>query len=219
MVLNLKPAVFSFVFGRLTTDQVAALKANDIFCIGTANSLKEAKLLAKDGVDAVIVQGRAAGGHRGGWQEDHLTDTSVLTSAAARNLNIPVIATGGIMSYGDIRAALNAGASLVQCGTAFLRANEAGTSAPYRAALSSNIQTVLTRNFSGRPARGLKNAVTDAIHHPMPYPYQNALTRSMRATAVEADKSELLSLWAGEGYQQAIAAPVNLIMERLWPLT
>ena len=46
-------------------------------------------------------------------------------------------------------------------GTALLCAPESGTSAPYRAALSGDRDTVVTRAFSGRPARGLRNTFID----------------------------------------------------------
>ena len=96
------------------------------------------------------------------------------------------------------------GASGVQCGTAFLDTVEAGTSAPHRRALAAarDRDSVVTRAFSGRPARGLVNtfeqqvdARPDAI---LPYPQQNALTRPLRNAAAAAGDLEYVSLWAGQ---------------------
>lgn len=232
-LLAARPAVCSFAFGRLGAAQLAALRDRDILSVGTATGLEEARQLERDGVDAVVVQGGAAGGHRGGWlghgnlsageikggdTGDELADTLALTRRAARALTVPVIAAGGLMTHADVRAALDAGASLAQCGTAFLRADEAGTSAPYRAALAAGTApTVLTRSFSGRPARGLVNALSAAVRAPLPYPHQNALTRELRAAGARAGRADVLSLWAGEGYRQGREGPAAAILDALWP--
>lgn len=212
-VLEAGPAVFSFAFGRLERSRLEALRARGILTIGTATSLPEAQILESDGVDAVVLQGGAAGGHRGGWQRDDLADTLDLVRAA-QSLSLSVIAAGGLMTAEAVQAALGAGAELVQCGTAFLRAAEAGTSAPYRAALAAAQagQTTLTRSFSGRLARGLANTVTQEVQEPLPYPYQNALTRPMRSAAATANRAEFLSLWAGEHFWQGREGPAAEIL-------
>lgn len=218
-VLAAPPAVFSFAFGRLEAAQLAALRGAGTLVIGTATSVQEAQVLEADGVDAVVVQGRAAGGHRGGWQHDELAGTLALTRAAVAALRVPVIAAGGLMTREAVTGALRAGASLVQCGTAFLRADEAGTSAAYRAALAAPGETVLTRAFSGRVARGLGNAVTAAIQAPLPYPLQNALTRSLRSAGAAAGQAGVLSLWAGEGFAQSRSGPAADLLAALDPHT
>lgn len=219
-VLEARPTVFSFAFGRLDAGQLAALRARGILSLGTATGLDEARQLARDGVDGVVVQGGAAGGHRGGWEDagDELAGTLDLTRRAAAALDVPVIAAGGLMTHADVQAALDAGASLAQCGTAFLRADEAGTSAPYRAALAAGTApTGLTRSFSGRPARGLVNALSAAVRAPLPYPYQNALTRELRAAGARAGEAGVLSLWAGEGYRLGREGTAADLLDHLWP--
>ncbi|WP_034384702.1 nitronate monooxygenase family protein [Deinococcus sp. YIM 77859] len=218
-VLELRPAVFSFTFGRLGTAELASLHAAGILVMGTATGVEEARALAADGVDAVVAQGGAAGGHRGGWWHDERADTLALTRAVAQAISLPVIAAGGLMDAADVRAALNAGASLAQCGTAFLRAAEAGTSRPYRAALATAQpgQTTLTRAFSGRTARGLANRVTAEVRHPLPYPLQNALTRDLRTAAAKAGRAEFLSLWAGEGAHRGQEGSAAQLLAGLWP--
>lgn len=218
-VLAVRPAVFSFAFGRLGRAEGEALRGADILAVGTATGVEEARLLAADGVDAVVAQGGAAGGHRGGWRHDDLAGTLALTRAVAGAVEVPVIAAGGLMEAADVRAALDAGASLAQCGTAFLRAAEAGTSAPYRAALASAGpgETTLTRAFSGRVARGLSNRVTAGVERPLPYPLQNALTRELRAAAARAGRAEFLSLWAGEEVWRGREGTATDILDSLWP--
>lgn len=215
--LEARPAVFSFAFGRLGGDCLAALRERGILSIGTATSVPEAQLLEEDGVDAVVVQGGAAGGHRGGWLQDDLALTPELVRQAAEAVTLPIIAAGGLMARSDVRAALDAGAELAQCGTAFLRATEAGTSGAYREALAHASATTLTPNFSGRPARGLPNTVTAGLRSPLPYPLQNALTRPLRTAAAAAGRAEYLSLWAGEGFRRALDARAADILEGLWP--
>ena len=218
-VLDVRPAVFSFTFGCLGQAEVATLHAAGLVVMGTATSVEEARALAAAGVDAVVAQGSAAGGHRGSWLRDELADTLALTRAVAQAIALPVIAAGGLMDAADVRAALNAGASLAQCGTAFLRAAEAGTSTPYRAALRAAQpgMTTLTWAFSGRPARGLANRVTAEVVSPLPYPLQNALTRELRTAAARAGRAEFLSLWAGEGVHRGREGTAAEILAGLWP--
>lgn len=223
-VLDLRPAVFSCAFGRLGEPEIGALHNLGTLVIGTATGVEEARALEADGVDAVVAQGGAAGGHRGGWLSgegagDQRADTLALTRAVAAAVRCPVIAAGGLMDAAQVRAALDAGASLVQCGTAFLRTSEAGTSAPYRAALAAAQagDTALTRAFSGKAARGLANRVTAEVRQPLPYPYQNALTRELRSAATRAGRAEFLSLWAGEGAHRGQDGTAAELLAELWP--
>ncbi|MXV20393.1 NAD(P)H-dependent flavin oxidoreductase [Deinococcus xianganensis] len=218
VVLEERPEVFSVAFGPIPPDALAALRARDILTVGTATSLSEALALHESGVDAITVQGSAAGGHRGGWQEDALADTLTLVREVARATPLPVLAAGGLMTAGHVRAALEAGATLAQCGTAFLLADEAGTSAPYRQAVQEGtLDTVLTRAYSGRTARGLRTTLTDAVTHPLPFPHQNALTRPLRTAGAQAGQADVLSLWAGTGYRQAQATGAAQIVAGLTP--
>jgi nitronate monooxygenase len=132
-----------------------------------------------------------------------------------------VIATGGIMDGRDIKAALDAGASAVSLGTAFLPCPESGASDVYKRALlaAKEDTTVITRAFSGRPARGLKNAFIRSLdgkeHLILPYPLQNALTRPMRTAAAQQGVADHLSLWAGQGVTRIRALPAGELVARL----
>jgi nitronate monooxygenase len=86
----------------------------------------------------------------------------VLTRLLVRQLDVPVIAAGGIMDGAGIAAALRLGASAAQLGTAFIACTESDADTGYRRALANDAMnhTVMTRAISGRPARCLRNAFT-----------------------------------------------------------
>ncbi|MGN6472789.1 MAG: nitronate monooxygenase, partial [Mycobacteriales bacterium] len=101
----------------------------------------------------------------------------------------------------------------------FLRCPEAGTSAPYRAALerARYTDTVITEAISGRAARGLRNSLIEALADvPIPpYPVMNAMTRELRRRAAAAGDSSVLSLWAGTGVAAARALPAGELVATL----
>jgi nitronate monooxygenase len=215
-VMDQRPPIFSFTFGIPNPDAIARLKKRGIVILGTATTVQEARLLAEAGVDAIVAQGAESGAHRGtfaGPFESSMVPTLELVRGIVAVLNKPVIATGGLMDGRDIRASLAAGASAAALGTAFLVSTESGAPRAHKQAIltAARDSTVITRAFSGRPARGLPNAFIqklmsheDAI---LPYPLQNALTRAMRAAAARQANPEFLSLWAGQGVVRARAMP------------
>jgi len=220
-VLESGAAVFSFTFG-IPAAVIPAFKARGVLLIGTATTVAEALALEAAGVDAIVVQGAEAGGHRGAFLapvKESLIGTMALTPQVVDAVSVPVIASGGIMDGRGIAAALVLGAQAVQMGTAFLTCDEAGASAAYRAALTASDETStgLTRAFSGRSARGLVNRVTrevgeDAI---LPFPLQNQLTRPMRTEATRQGKADYLSMWAGQGLRTLRALPAAELMAAL----
>jgi nitronate monooxygenase len=219
-VLRTAPRVFSFTFGVPSRDQVAALHARQIFVIGTATTVDEAGVLDELEVDAIIAQGAEAGGHRGtflGRFEDALVGTLALVPQIVQRTPRPVIAAGGIMDGRGIRAALALGAKAVQLGTAFMACPEAGTSAPHRAALASARATVITRAFSGRPARGIRNRMTDAFETvaPAPFPQQQRMTHELRRAAAAQARPDLMQLWAGQGAPLLRAMPAAELVTTL----
>lgn len=221
-MLSLKPAVFSFVFGRLAPEQLHACQCRGIFTMGTATTLEEALALEATGVNAVIAQGFEAGGHRGIF-DDKADDPEIgvldLVRACAKRLQIPIVAAGGLMSGADIARVQDAGADAAQLGTAYMNADEAGTSKPYREELTRAKSTRITRAFSGRWARGIENRFmremdkkSEAI---LPFPAQNKFTRDLRTASAQAGKADFLSLWAGTGVGQIRSAPAGAITEDL----
>ena len=130
--------------------------------MATATSLDEGRAIAAAGIDAVVAQGYEAGGHRGIFDPDRPDDrlgTMTLTRLLVKELDIPVIAAGGMMDGAGIAASLMLGAAAAQLGTAFIACPESSADAGYRAALVGPAaeHTVMTRAISGRPARCLAN--------------------------------------------------------------
>jgi nitronate monooxygenase len=223
-VIRARPRAFSFTFGMPAAPQVAELCAAGIVVIGTATSLEEAEALAALGVDAICAQGSEAGGHRGtfiGRAEDALVGTMALTRQIVARVALPVIAAGGIIDGAGIRAALALGAAAAQLGTAFMLCPEAGTHPAHRAHLLSleARRTVVTRAFSGRAARGVRNRFTDAFDGvaTAPFPQQQALTAELREAAAAQGRTDLMQMWAGQGApllrQQPAAALVRALAE------
>jgi nitronate monooxygenase len=223
-VLDARPPIFSFTFGIPDRDAVSRLKSRGILIVGTATTVHEARSLEQAGVDAIAAQGAEAGAHRGtflGSFESSMIPTLDLVRATVDAVSLPVIATGGLMDGRDILAALDAGASAAQLGTAFLPCPESGASDVYKRAILAAKQdtTVVTRAFSGRPARGLKNAFIASFDGQpnliLPYPFQNSLTRHMRTAAAQQGLADYLSLWAGQGVARACAMPAGDLVARL----
>jgi nitronate monooxygenase len=225
-VLEARPLVFSFTFGIPDRESLKRVAQRGIRTVGTATTVEEALFLEEAGVHGVVAQGAEAGGHRGtfaGPSESAMIPTLDLVRGITSASSLPVIASGGLMERDDVAAALALGASAVQIGTAFLACPESGASETYKRAIlaTGKDTTVVTRAFSGRPARGLANAFTDLLAgRPdiiLPYPLQNALTRAMRTAAAKRGDADYLSLWAGTGVARAQALPAADLVGRLLP--
>jgi nitronate monooxygenase len=223
-VLDSDAAVFSFTFGLLPPGAIEELHQRDRFVIGTATTVDEAVALKEAGADAIVTQGSEAGAHRGTFGpsfDTAMIGTMALVPQVVDAVGVPVIASGGIMDGRGVAAALTLGAQAAQLGTAFLTSDEAGIPPGYKQAIldAREDQTRLTRAFSGRPARGIVNRLmTEIDAQPeaiLPFPFQNALTRSARNAAAEQDRAEFLSLWAGQGVRIARRLPAEELVKRI----
>ncbi|MEM7009365.1 MAG: nitronate monooxygenase, partial [Thermodesulfobacteriota bacterium] len=201
-------SVFSFTFGVPEQKYFKTLLDRGIKIIGTATCVEEAVLLEKAGCTALVAQGSEAGGHRGTFESTSglpMIGGLALIPQIVDKVNIPVIASGGVMDGRGIAACLALGASAVQIGTAFLSTKEAGVSQPWLEELKNtkDTSTVLTRSFTGKYARGIKNLFIDKMkdleNDVPPYPIQNRLTRKIRDASKQKGDSSYMSLWAGQG--------------------
>ncbi|MGK4579843.1 nitronate monooxygenase [Kitasatospora sp. HPMI-4] len=215
--------VVSYTFGLPSAEEVAALRAVGSWQIGTVTSVEEARAAAGLGLDALAVQGPEAGGHRATHRaQDRPGEVPLLELLATvgKETELPLIAAGGLGDGAAIAAALAAGASAVQLGTAFLRSDESGANAPYRAALVDErfAETAVTRVFTGRPARGLRNAFIDRYepYAPVAYPELHHLTRPLRAAATARGDLDWMHLWAGTAHALARSGPAAEITRELW---
>jgi nitronate monooxygenase len=217
-------AAISFIFEIPSAEVIEAAKARGILLLGTATTVEEAVAWERAGADMLIAQGGEAGGHRGSFLapfDAGQIGTLALVPQVVDAVRLPVLAAGGIMDGRGLAAALALGAAGVQMGTAFLACDEAGASEAYRrAVLTAREQdTRVTRVFSGRPARGIVNRmlreVEDLPDAILPFPWQNALTRPLRAAAARHNREEFLSLWAGQGLRMAQRQSAGQLVARI----
>ncbi|OBB61167.1 2-nitropropane dioxygenase [Mycobacterium sp. 852013-51886_SCH5428379] len=222
VLLELRPEVASFTFGLPSAEEVARLRTAGIATVGTVTTVDEAHAAVRRGVDVVAVQGPEAGGHRGHFDPGLRPPNQPLDELLAAVLaavDVPVVAAGGLIDARGVAAVLDAGAVAAQLGTAFLLADESGSSPVHRAALRDPqfTETVVTKAFSGRYARGLRNrfVVDHDEQAPLAYPQVHHLTAPLRAAAVRAGDPQGTNIWAGTGFRSAPSGSVADIMAGL----
>lgn len=223
MIVEEKVPVCSFIFGIPPKEVITKMKENGIIVIGTATTVREAMEVEKAGMDAVVMQGSEAGGHRGAFikeVKDSLVGTMSLVPQAADCLNIPIIAAGGIMGGRGLTAALHLGALGVQMGTAFLTTEESGAHPLHKEAiLNSEDQTVLTRSFTGKYARAIKNAYVAELEayeagFPM-FPLHRSLTQPIVTAAKNQNNPDYMLLLSGQSTTLARKKTARVLIETM----
>ncbi len=212
VVEAMKPEVVSFHFGLPSSGLLGRVKSAGCRILSTATTVAEARWLEERGVDAIIVQGNEAGGHRGTFLAAGVESTAsdlglfALIPQVVDSVDIPVIAAGGIVDARGIVAAFALGAAGVQLGTAYLLCPEAATSSPYRIALreSRPDSTAVTNVFTGRPARALMNRLIREMGPIAPdlpaFPTPMAALAPIRAEAQRRNNADFTPFWAGKGF-------------------
>lgn len=205
VVLEERLKVCSFTFGIPKASIIKELQENGVFVVGTATSVEEAIAIENAGMDAVVLQGVEAGGHRGAFiGEGGFIGLMSLIPQATDMISIPIIGAGGIMDGRGILAAEILGAKAVQMGTAFLTTKESGAHHLHKEAILNAEETDLqfTRAFSGKAARGIKNKFMSKLENNtadlLGYPLQNSLTKKIRSEAAKQNNKDYMSMWAGQ---------------------
>ncbi len=216
--------VVSFTFGLPDAGLIAQLRVAGMVTMQTVTSSDEARRAERAGIDVLVVQSFAAGGHSGVWEPDTLP-ADIPLGDLIRDVQVatrlPIVAAGGVTTADDSAAALAEGAAAVVVGTAVLRSPESGASALHKSALTDPVytETTLTRAFTGRPARALVNQFV--LDHDAAsisgYPALHHLTRPLRQAAVKADDASALNLWAGLGWRSAREDPLETLLAELTP--
>src|SRR5437773_3036377 len=224
VLLDAKVPVFSFIFGIPPREVLEACRAKSIVTIGTATTPDEGAALDEARVDVIVASGFEAGGHRGSFlraAENSLTGTLALVPQIVDNVDVPVIAAGGIGDVRGVVAALALGAEGVQMGTVFLACEESGASLLHRQALRGKKagHTALTKGFTGRLARGIHNRLLQELNQDgtaiLPYPLQRSLVRNLAIPAEAAGRSDLLPLWAGQSANLSTCTDVSVFLTSL----
>jgi nitronate monooxygenase len=226
-LLQVAPAAVSSIMGLYPPSFVSGLKSRRISWLATATTVADAKAAEAAGADVIVAQGMEAGGHRGAFDptkaEQQLVGLFALVPAIVDAVRIPVVAAGGIADGRGVAAALTLGASAAVMGTAFLRCPEAKLHPAWADALA-NIppeQTILTRAFTGKPARSIATDYVRAALSPgapasVPYPVQRGLTTPMRLEAQKAGDVQRMQAWAGQAAALARAESASVVAERVW---
>lgn len=216
--------IVSVSFGGLREIYADKLKDLGVKMIGAATTLREAKVMRSAEVDAVIVQGAEAGGPRLSFEQPDTQSVVGLMSLigpSVRATQLPVIASGGIMTGQQMAASLLAGACAVQVGTLLLRTPESAAHPLHKQALewATDATTQLTRVFNGRLTRvipnGLVEAIEDAGIELCDYPSQWRVMAPIHEAARRQDRDDLMPMPAGQGAGMARAVTTQAAVERL----
>lgn len=220
LVANPVPVV-SLTFGLPSRSDIVALQTAVSSVLATVTTPHEALLAQDAGVDGLVVQGQSAGGHSATFDPTRFPEplgTGVLVRQVRQAVELPVIAAGGVDGPHAVRALLEVGADSVAVGTMLLRTDEAGTSRTHKRALGDPrfTDTVLTRAFTGRPARALRNGfVNRHSEAPSSYPAIHHLTRALRQAAGKDGDTDRLHLWVGTGWRNARTGPASDVIRHL----
>lgn len=216
--------VVSFTFGCPSREILDAFAQAGTYTVVTVTSTEEAQAAQWAGADAVCVQGVEAGGHQSTYRDDPQAGQPgigllSLLAQVRESVQLPLIATGGLMRGSQIAAVLAAGADAAQLGTAFLATPESGAHLLHKQALTNPlfVRTAMTRAFSGRPARGLVNRfVTEhGPYAPAAYPQVHQMTSGLRKAAAKAGDAQGMALWAGQGHRMARELPAGELIDLL----
>lgn len=207
VILDIRPKVFSFVFGIPSDLVLEQCRRSGIKTAGGATTLDEAVALENAGVDMIIASGFEAGGHRPSFlasAEQSMVGTFVLVQLITEKVKTPVAAAGGIANGRGIAAAFTLGADAVQIGTAFLACEESGALPIHRSRLLSSQAkyTMLSRAFTGRLGRGIANKIAKELTGKesqfLPFPLQSSFMSSLRSAALENQKWDMIHFWSGQ---------------------
>lgn len=214
--------ILSFTFGNLDDQSIQKLKENGVTLIGTCTSVNEALMLEKSGIDIICVQGIEAGGHRGSFEAEDIPQIGGLSllSQIYDQVNVPLIYAGGIYGSRTLQAVKNLGAQGFQVGNLLLASQESAL-LPFEKERLKKVreeEIVLTKSFSGRYARGVKNKFIETVENSeyiLPYPYQNKLTNALRKAAKSLQNPEFVGIWVGQSIHQYSERSTEEILKHL----
>jgi NAD(P)H-dependent flavin oxidoreductase YrpB (nitropropane dioxygenase family) len=142
-------------------DLITELKNAGVVCVPTCGAVKHAVKAEQLGADIIIVQGGEGGGHTGS------VPTSLLASAAADAVEVPVVAAGGFRDGRGLIAALAFGAEGVAMGTRFLMTRESPVpEATIRRYVDASFNDIVVSTaLDGLPQRMIANELMRELEH------------------------------------------------------
>ncbi|KAF2517115.1 NAD(P)H-dependent flavin oxidoreductase [Flavobacterium foetidum] len=206
VLFQIKPAVFSFIFGIPSKEILAESRRLGITTVGAATTLEEALALEEAQVDAIVAAGFEAGGHRPSFlkpAQESFTGLFSLLQQLKAKIKTPIIAAGGITDAKGIVAALTLGADAVQLGTAFLATDESAAAPLHKEILFSDgsNDTVVSKSLTGRMGRMIRNKISNEIDFEtevLPFPLQTKLIAPLKTAALAQGRSDLVNFWSGQ---------------------
>lgn len=214
--------IVSFTFGNLDPQSIEKLKSNGTILLGTCTSVNEALILEQSGIDIICVQGIEAGGHRGSFTNENIPQIGGLSllSQVRDSVKTPIIYAGGIYNARTLLAAKTLGADGSQVGSLLLASEESALKDFEKQRLRNlkEDEIILTKSFSGRYARGIKNTFIVAVENSdfiLPYPYQNKLTGELRKASRSQKNSEFVNLWVGQSINEFCGETTTEILKNL----
>jgi nitronate monooxygenase len=136
------------------------------------------------------------------------------------HVSVPVIYAGGVYGAKTLKAVKDLGAQGFQVGNLLLASQESALQ-PFEKERLKKVreeEIVLTKSFSGRYARGIKNQFIDAVENTeyiLPYPYQNKLTNALRKAAKSLQNPEFVGIWVGQSIHQYSELSTEEILRNL----
>jgi len=147
--------------GRNPVDHMPDFKANGVKVIHKCTSARHSVSAAKLGVDVISIDGFECAGHPG---EDDI-GIMVLLPATVDQVDIPVIASGGMADGRSLIAALSLGADGINMGTRFMATKEAKINerVKERIVTSTERDTILMNRTLRNTSRVAKNAISEEV--------------------------------------------------------
>lgn len=204
--LSVSPRAMISSSGGFAEEEADQLTDADILNIGVVTSFREAKVMRAAGCDALIVQGAEAAGPRLSFENPDTVQLGLMSfiPAAVRATGLPVLAAGGIATPEQVDAVMALGGAGVVVGTALMPVEESGADATHRyyAVYGKPEESIMSRVFTGRLARVVKNGLVEALvdyeDKTAGYPGQWQIMGAIDRVARQQGRTDLMMISVGQ---------------------